>query len=68
MKTVSNIQNKRFINKNLKSHILYGEKPLLKAILIVAIPGLLMALMTGIYLFTDQLMLAHFVPVDGAHG
>jgi hypothetical protein len=61
-------KNKRmFVDKKLRAHHLYGEKTLLKAVIIVAIPGLLMSLMTGVYLFTDQLMLSIFVPIDGIH-
>jgi hypothetical protein len=56
-----------FVDKKLRTHYLYGEKKLSSAILTVGIPGLLMALMTGMYLFTDQLMLAIFVPIDGIH-
>ena len=53
--------------KNLKSHKLFAETNLFKAILKVASTGLLIALMMGIYVFADQLLLSRLVPHDGVH-
>jgi hypothetical protein len=52
--------------KNQRAHDLYVNKPLLKAILIVIIPSLAMTFMTGIYIFTSQLLINRLVPI--AHG
>lgn len=54
-------------SKNLRSHKLFAETPIFKAILKVAIPGLLMSFMSGIYIFADQLMLSILIPIDGVH-
>ncbi len=61
------MQQKRFVNKGLKAHKLYAETPLFKAVLLVAIPGLLISLMSGIYVFADQLLLSILVPADPMH-
>jgi hypothetical protein len=52
--------------KNQRAHDLYVNKPLLKAILIVIIPSLAMTFMTGIYIFTSQVLINRLVPI--AHG
>jgi Na+-driven multidrug efflux pump len=52
--------------KNQKAHELYANKPLFKALMIIIIPSLLMALMTGIYYFMNQVMIIRFVP--SSHG
>jgi Na+-driven multidrug efflux pump len=57
--------NNRFV-KNHKAHNLYVNRPLLKAILIVIIPSLAMTFMTGIYIFTSQVIINRLVPI--AHG
>jgi len=56
-----------FHERNLKAHKLYAETPLFKAILLVALPGLLISLMSGVYIFADQLLLALLIPNDGVH-
>ncbi len=61
------MQQKRFVNKGLKAHKLYAETPLFKAVLLVAIPGLLISFMSGIYVFADQLLLSLLVPQDPIH-
>ncbi len=44
----------------------YNDNPL-KLIYKTAIPGLLISLMLGIYVFADQLMMVKFIPMDGVH-
>lgn len=61
------MKKKRFIDKGLKAHKLYAQTPLFKAVLLVAIPGLLISLMSGIYVFADQLLLSILVPKDPNH-
>lgn len=61
------MQKKRFVDKGLKAHKLYAQTPLFKAVLFVAIPGLLISFMSGIYVFADQLLLSLFVPEDPVH-
>ncbi|GHU27604.1 hypothetical protein FACS1894152_4430 [Bacilli bacterium] len=59
------MDKKQFI-ENERAHRLYANTPLLKALLIVIIPGLLMTLMTGIYIFTSQIIIVRLLPI--AHG
>ncbi len=61
------MQKKRFVDKGLKAHKLYAQTPLFKAVLLVAIPGLLISFMSGIYVFADQLLLSLLVPEDPIH-
>ncbi len=61
------VQKKRFVDKGLKAHKLYAQTPLFKAVLLVAIPGLLISFMSGIYVFADQLLLSLLVPEDPFH-
>ena len=61
------MQKKRFVDKGLKAHKLYAQTPLFKAVLLVAIPGLLISFMSGIYVFADQLLLSLLVPKDDVH-
>ncbi len=44
----------------------YNDNPL-KLIYRTAIPGLLISLMLGVYIFADQLMMVKFIPMDGVH-
>jgi hypothetical protein len=52
--------------KNQRAHELYVNKPLFKAILMVILPSLAMTFMTGIYIFTSQVIINRLVPI--AHG
>ncbi len=61
------MKQKRFVEKGLKAHKLYAQTPLFRAVLLVAIPGLLISLMSGIYVFADQLLLSILVPQDPMH-
>lgn len=58
------MHKKRFVDKGLKAHKLYAQTPLFRAVLLVAIPGLLISFMSGIYVFADQLLLSILVPKD----
>lgn len=53
---------KNSFEKNVLAHNLYVNTPLLKALLKIIVPTLLMTFMTGIYLFSSQLIIATFVP------
>ena len=53
--------------KNLRSHKLFAQTNIFVAILKVALTGLLISLMSGIYIFVDQLLMAKLVPTDGVH-
>jgi hypothetical protein len=52
--------------KNKRAHELYVTKPLLKALIIIIIPSLLIAFMTGIYYFANQIIIVKLLPI--AHG
>jgi Na+-driven multidrug efflux pump len=52
---------KQFI-ENQKAHHLYANTPLLKALLIVIGPGLLVTLMSGIYIFAAQIIIVRLLP------
>lgn len=52
--------------KNQKAHDLYANKPLFKALIIIIFPTLLIALMTGIYYFANQIIIVKLLPI--AHG
>lgn len=61
-------QIKTFSNsKTLKAQKLFVETNIWLAILKVALPGLLISLMSGIYIFADQLLMALLIPTDGVH-
>ena len=61
------MKEQKFISKELRAHKLYANKNIFKTVLIVAIPGLLISLMSGIYVFADQLLLTTLVPKDPYH-
>jgi hypothetical protein len=52
--------------KNKRAHDLYINKPLFKSLLTILTPGLVMNLMTGIYIFTSQVLITRLAPI--AHG
>jgi Na+-driven multidrug efflux pump len=52
---------KQFI-ENQKAHHLYANTPLLKALLTVIGPGLLVTLMSGIYIFATQIIIVRLLP------
>ena len=53
--------------KKLNAARLFGESNIWKAIFQLALTGFLISLMSGVYVFVDQLLIAKFVPEDGLH-
>lgn len=51
-------------NRSLKSYSLFVQTPLFIAALKVAIPGILIGVMSGLFIFGDQLLLSNLIPND----
>lgn len=53
--------------KKLNAAKLFGESNIWKTTFQLAFTGFLISLMSGVYVFVDQLLIAKFVPTDGLH-
>lgn len=66
MQTIKQKANTSVLKK-LNAAKLFGESNIWKVTFQLAFTGFLISLMSGVYVFVDQLLIAKFVPSDGLH-
>lgn len=54
--------DQKSLDKQKRAHELFENTPVKKAVWIVAIPGLMISLMVGLYAFLDQVFILNFIP------
>lgn len=54
--------NQQFEDKKDKAKQMYANAPVFKALMYVALPGILISFMQGMFIFADQIMMVNLIP------
>ncbi|MBO6021437.1 hypothetical protein J6P59_03350 [bacterium] len=56
------IKNQQFGGKEDKAKQMYANAPVFVALMYVALPGILISFMQGMFIFADQIMMVNLIP------
>lgn len=59
------LKSEQFGDKEDRAKQMYANAPVFKALLYVALPGILIAFMQGMFIFADQIMMVNLIPTAG---